>query len=586
MSKLDSLAIEMQLDGVTWTDVTVDVVAVAPIRLEYGIRGNGILDRVASTGKLEFWLRNDRGSSGGVEGYYSPGHGRCRTGFRTGCQVRLKLAYEGLTFIKFYGRIPPDGIEVDASKWGSKRVRVTVLDWMEQAAIHYLFLPQLQIGKRMSEIVPLIVANMPIPPLATEYNTTQDVFELAFDTVRDKTTAIGELMKLALSELGYLYVKRDRTSGEVLVTDGRFRRSGITNIKRLPTPASMSGELLTEEAADGLLCEDDDSIMLDEAFEAVLNVPVYGTVENQYSLADESLYPLLCEDGDEIWLDEVDILHVVNPISDLVVSHGRDLANQIRFTTYPRHVDGSPNSVLWNLEEPIFLSGEIVEIYGRYTDPTSGLARVSARDMQPPVAGTDYAMNSNPDGTGTDMTDALSVTAEYGTDGVKYTLKNLSAVSNGYVTKLQARGRGIYIYDPVTLIVDDEASQAQHGRQTLTLDLKYQVSVEMASAFGNVILHRLTEPKTDVERVTFIANDSDELMIMALALEPGDKISFQEDVAGVSGDYFIHGVDLAVSGAVVTCSWILASAANDNYRFWELDTVGKSELGINTILGF
>jgi len=105
---MDAIYVEMKLDGINWTDVSEDVIA--PIAFNGGILDNSPLSRVAGTGKCTFSLNNSISNSGGLAGYYSPGHANCRSGFAAGLQVRIRITYDNATYKKFQGKIPPQGI--------------------------------------------------------------------------------------------------------------------------------------------------------------------------------------------------------------------------------------------------------------------------------------------------------------------------------------------------------------------------------------------------------------------------------------------------------------------------------------------
>jgi hypothetical protein len=545
-------AIELMLDGSNWTDVSADVVGKVSVR--YGILANGPLDRVAGAGQMIFQLDNSASNSGGKLGYYSPGHINCRSGFQAGIKVRLVFSYQGVPYGKFHGRIPAGGIDVKPGVYKGRRVEVTVADWMEQAAIHRMYLPSIETSKRMSEVVPLIVANMPITPLATDYNQTESTFETAFDTVRNKTTAISEMAKLALSELGYIYVKRDQTNGETLVTDGRFERSNTTSL----TQVAVGIDKLLCEDGSFLLQETGDHLIFDgEVVDATINKPVSGGYRN--------------------------------PWVNMEVSHGKQLFNDIRYTSYPTYVDAAATTVLFSLNSTIEIAPGITKsnVLGRYRDPTGGAASVSGKDMVVPAATTDYLFNTAADGSGTDITANLTVTASYGTEGVNYSLENTHATLTGYVIKLQARGKGIYTYDPMTLMLEDAASKVIHGTRILNLDLKYERNIETAYNFASVHLNQYKDPQTAVETVEFVANHDGYAMATFLGCDIGSKFSLYDDLSAVNGDYFINGIEFAIMpGKVIYCTWYPSSAANDVYVYWYLGEAGKSELGVTTFLGF
>jgi hypothetical protein len=152
---------------------------------------------------------------------------------------------------------------------------------------------------------------------------------------------------------------------------------------------------------------------------------------------------------------------------------------------------------------------------------------------------------------------------------------------------LQARGKGVYTYEPVEKIVEDAALTAVDGTRMLAFDMKYRDRPLAADDIADVFLDRYSQKETHADKVTFIANRSEFLMMAFLALQVGDKIYVKNDRAGIDEAYFINGKEFDIGmGGLIKYSYILAPASYDAYFFWELEEVGKSELGETTWLGF
>jgi len=533
-----SPTVELKLDGSNWTDISADVIA--PLYCSSGIMGNSPTDRVASPGRCTFQLKNSVANSAGLNGYYSPGHANCRTGFQSGCPVRVRFTFDGSTMTKWYGRIAPDGIEVQPHDKGMRRTTVTAYDWMYQATVHNLYLPSYTTNKKMNEVMPLIVANMPIAPLSTSYSTGQDTFASVFDTVRYNTTAMSEFQKLAMSELGYVYLKHNSTSDEILVSEDRLYRNNVISISTIPTPSSMSDDLITE-AADYITTETGDYILVD-------------------SRADISLD---------------------NEMIDLEATHGANLYNRVEVVSNPKKIDADATTVLFTLQSRIEIeAGETLSGFKvNYRDPTGGAKKVAGKDMVTPVADTDYWMDSVSGSNSKDLTADLAVTVTYGTEGAEYSLKNNGA-STGYVF-LQFRGRGIYTYDTVSKIFEDATSIATHGTFTLGLDLKYQNDPVVADAFGNILLNQYKNPYSAAKTATYYTKD-DDLVGVFLQADCGSKVTITETQTAIDEDYFINGWEFTVIpdsrnaslGNLVAYKWYLKRSAVDSFLFatWDSST--------------
>lgn len=224
-----TIDLQMNFSGTVWTSVWSDVRLANPVTLEYGIDGNGPMDRVANTGVLTFAMDNSAFNSGLKLGYYSPGNGNCRSGFEQGIGVRLSLAYGGTTAYKFVGRLS----EIDPVPFQYSGERVTLcqaVDWMDEAAITKISGLEIQTGLRPDQLIGTVVANMTKQPTATNYGTAQLEYPYALDTVEDENTApLSELVAIVQSDMGYLYVKGDTTTGGVLrFEDRRYRQTAAT----------------------------------------------------------------------------------------------------------------------------------------------------------------------------------------------------------------------------------------------------------------------------------------------------------------------------------------------------------------------
>lgn len=511
--KYEAIKYEAYL-GSTWVDLTPDVLGT--VRGSMGIAGTSPLDRIASTGRLYFTLNN-------VNNKYTPGHKNCNSDFAVGMKIRLRITNGVTAYTRFYGTVGLNGIEVISTPW-SGRTYLTVSDFIEKLAIHEMDLPTFAENKKIEEITALVLANMPSAPLSTEYNTGTTTFETVFDTVKAKTRALQELAKVALSELGYIYVKQSTASDEILTVEGRFTRAAATMATVQGNPASFD-----------------------------------------------------------------------NSMKELQVTHGDNYYNSIKTISYPRRVDDT-DTVLFELQWPVAVSpGEVRKITGRYIDPNQEAISVSGIDMQTPTATTDYLFNSLSDGSGTDKTTDLTVTATYGTNGIDYELENTSA-NIGYVTKLQARGKGVYTYRPVEHSENYAAGITADGKNTLTIDMLYQGDPLIAADFADVILDLYTQKRTQLNKIKMVANRSEFLKAAFLELQIGDKINVKADAVTIDADHFINSIAFEIkAGGLVTYTYGLLNADfAPTGDYWQL---GDSEnalspyndfsiLETSTVLGF
>ena len=124
------------------------------------------------------------------------------------------------SFTNFRGRI--DSVQPIPGIYERRTVRVEAVDWMDDAARAKISGIPVQISKRADEIFETLIGSVPFQPDALEVDTSPDTYEYALDSAQDEKSAVlGELQKLALSELGLIYQKADGT----VVFESRNRRA-------------------------------------------------------------------------------------------------------------------------------------------------------------------------------------------------------------------------------------------------------------------------------------------------------------------------------------------------------------------------
>lgn len=522
MAEYITYTVQMEFSGLGagWTDVSADVRAQVPMTFRYGIDGAGLEDRVASPGSLTFALDNSTLNSGGLLGYYAPGHANCRSGFALGINTRLKLTYGGIDYYKFHGRL--SSIQPVAGQYRSRLTLCVVFDWIDEASRAKLKRVAIQVSKRADEILTTLVTAMPRQPVSTTFGTGIDTYVFALDhSPEEGAGVLQEFQRIAKSEVGNIYVKGNSTAGGELVFESRTDRAGKnTNL-------------------------------------ATFNNSMY----------------------------------------EMEAGRSRDdVVSRLQVVSHPKRKDSS-NVVLFTLRDPNVSSdsaislgaGEAKSIVCPYTDPNNRAQRIGAVSTSgvPPVATTDYTFFANADGTGTDLTASLGVSATFGATAAFVTLTNNSATSSGFVTFLQLRGPGIYDEQDVIAEQISTTAEAAFGEQTLTYDMPYQSDPDVAAGASQYFLALLESQITNVPGIAIRASSSSTLMTQALAREPGDRIGIAEAATGLttSTGYFIQScVGEVLPGGILTMRWGLSPASQQT--FWLLGLTGSSEVGETTYVGF
>jgi hypothetical protein len=372
--------------------------------------------------------------------------------FKKGAVVAVVFAFDGeeRKRLRYY----IDKIRPSSGTLRERITEVSAVDWMEYAATYPFLSPAYVSNKRGDEGLNIIVPSIPKQPQATSYSTGINTFPVLFDGVTARTKAYTEFNKIALSELGRVYLRKEKTTGEKLIFEAAYDRHG----NRVPTPIrvsdSLSGALLKEDGG-----------------------------------------ALLKEDGGRLLLNQVETATFNNTMIELEVEHGENTINRFTTIVQPRKLD-TTNAVLFTLDNPMTLESGVVNTFrAQYSDPTGG-ARVNAisTSMVTPVPTTDYLMNTAEDGSGSNITADLTITAAYGTEGVTYTLTNNNGAT-GYLTFLQARGLGVYSYNPTETARENTDSITEYGYQSMTLHQDYKKDTAAGKAYGDIILAREKDPR-------------------------------------------------------------------------------------------
>ncbi len=271
-----------------------------------------------------------------------------------------------------------------------------------------------------------------------------------------------------------------------------------------------------------------------------------------------------------------------NEIFGLAPELSPDMAlNLFRGTAHPRQSDPTSEDpvVLYSLSDPISVDpGETIVIEGKYVDPSQQASAASGHGMVTPINSTDYKFNSNPNGEATDLDADFDLVTSFGPDRARFEITNNGAVS-GWVAKLQVRGYGSYDYEPVVVEESDAASIAANEENPVDIDFWYLTDPTAVQLFIRYMLEYWKDAVTTVQSVMFEANDTNALMVAALAREPGDKITVQETRSGLNRAFHINGVHLTIYSKQIQCAWALTPQVDTN-TYWVL---GTSVLGTDTV---
>lgn len=484
---LDSTITEYH-DGSAWVNISAYVVG--DIKGNNGLGGWRPENRVSVLGVLNITINNKSKQFSPMGGDAVRGLSTL-TGWNKGAKIRVRGTYEFRNEVIWTGRIA--SIDSDDLNWGNEQVRVMATSYMNVPVNFPMKGAAIGLNKRIDEAVTTILTRLSLQPEATSFDTGVFTFPAVFDNVQRNTMALSEFTKLANSELGYIY---DTQNGTLRV-ENMLARHGWRELDQVWVTPDPSYLLM--EDGNFLLTEDGGKIILDE-----------GEYEDAALAADAEGYNiLLAEDG---------------------------LLNASIIRAHPVITDTSLK-VLYKLGTPLYIPGRTAEFSAHYTDP-SGLSQVSGTNMQTPVATTDYLANTAADGSGTNKTSDIVVTATYYGDTVYYSIAN-NAGTPVYMTFLQARGYGIYYGNSIESTKDDTTSQADYGYAPFQFDQKYQKNAYLADTYGKALIEEYKFPKSRITKMNYLANLNKNHLVSFLMLTIGSLILGTEDRSAISNHYYV-----------------------------------------------
>jgi len=251
--------------------------------------------------------------------------------------------------------------------------------------------------------------------------------------------------------------------------------------------------------------------------------------------------------------------------------------NKVSVRAYPRQL--ASLGEIWRLDEIRAVQpGTAVTLWGTFRDQNYNAT--IAQDVAAPVATTDYTMNTQADGGGTNLTGSFTVVATIFSGSIKLVLTNGSGFE-GYVTLLKVRGKALESLNVSASISENSASQALYGTRQLTLELPFQQQTLVANDLSDWLLSWLTAPLPTVV-VEIVDRPS-----LQFGYDLGTLITFTSAYYGISHSFRIAKIEheSMESMQAIRTRWTLEPSAAFQ-AYWQLGVAGYDELGTNTRLAF
>lgn len=178
----------------------------------------------------------------------------------------------------------------------------------------------------------------------------------------------------------------------------------------------------------------------------------------------------------------------IKPGGAFVDSKSYDMfVNHARVTCYPPEQAGAL-AVLWTKASIPSIKPGVTRVLSLPFRDNNTKEKIAATGVIAPVASTDYVVNTVVDGSGSDITAMMTVSASIEARRVVLTVTNNTAYT-AYFTTLQVRGYPLLTYDPVTVQIDNSAGVL---RRLWEVDAVLLGDIEQAYGFCNHIIQRYT----------------------------------------------------------------------------------------------
>ena len=378
--------------------------------------------------------------------------------------------------------------------------------------------------------------------------------QLASQTNRRTDQAVGDI----LDDVGWTESDdRDLDTGKTTIS--RFWISGKKAIDALR---------LVEEAEAGFLLESKSGQIAFQNRHHRITQTASTTSQATFSDADGAAHTFVEVDQDD-------------PLGTIV--------NHVEATA--RTFDTASVAVLWTHPEtgsasPTLAPGEAKTFEAEFPNPDAANSAMEVDAWTTPAATTDYLLNSASGGGGTNLTSDITVTQTKAAERMAITLTNSATGSDGYLTKLQARGTAVSTKNPCIVRAIDTTSQGIYGERKYVAKTQFIPTTSEAQDWCEYQVAIFASP-TNILTMTIPASTSGNIG-QVLGRDISDRVTVtatNDAKLGISADFFIESERHQVSegGQQHVAVWQLSPASGGYSQFWVL---GVGVLGTSTVPAF
>ena len=363
-------------------------------------------------------------------------------------------------------------------------------------------------------------------------------------------SATDYMQKLAEKRLNLLAVQQDKRSDQIIDTILDSMPAAPTNVTldtdKFSLPFALSGEMDEKTTAMG-------------AIQKVCQT-VLGYAYIRGNITDGETFVFQREQSRAATASAATL---TDTMTEIKVTRNTDrIKNHIVGKAHPVRVDDDAGTLLYELESDIYVDGGDTQTFTfRYRDPLNLATRISAIDVVTPlVADTHYRASKYEETSANDANGILTITDTNGGNSSKWVIENTGGY-RAFINLVNIFGRGIYYYQPVEVVVESGS-----GDKSTTYDFYYLSDTYRAKQFLYRLHQRISADTSEVESLSFFADENATLMDAAMDLDIGDRVTVTETATGVSGEYIINKVSYTIeTDGTLRCDWSLEPADTTDY---------------------
>jgi len=259
------------------------------------------------------------------------------------------------------------------------------------------------------------------------------------------------------------------------------------------------------------------------------------------------------------------------------------IINRVRVTVHPREIDAAATTVLFTTSNRVAIDyGLTTKMFFQFRDPNQRSARFGGLDVVTPVSTTHYTLNESEDGSGVNATGNALINLTWEISGSGIYLDADNQYGQRVWMDLTVLGRGVYDFEPVTIIEENQDSINAVGVNEVAIDMPYQTLAPVGQAAALQILNTFQTLATRLLGIEFPMRKALKYINASTLSDISTRIQAMEEMSGVNGEFFINGIKHSYAqDRNIRTTFVLTPA--DSQDYWIMDV---SALDTETRLGF